>query len=266
MSGMCKQITVVFLTVFLASCVTIPWPPTPGPTPPPEPPPPPAGVCPIPEDVLEPAASQPPAGDHHAEVKAATTKLGSLPGMTPPQKLRALADQLVEDTGWCWFAGLEAIFVIREDGYWGEYHAVSFGGGGWTNSGNGKWMGKHADPRVTEEGLSFPDPREESMRFSIHAQPNKIDTTLTVFNALEYCRAIRMGKHGDLPRAACPVRPEGHPERLSWERAILGNQTHTCNGEPMPYWNGNPAVAAGTCRGTYETCSEDGRICSSKEL
>jgi hypothetical protein len=202
----------------------------------------------------------------HDVIFAATRKLGSLPGLTPPQKLRALAEELTDATSHCWFAGIEAVFGIREDGTWGEYHAVAFGNGGWTNSGRGKWIGRHADSRVTEIGLPFPDPRGERMRFSIHPKGNHTDTTLIVFGALEYCRAIRLGKHGSQPRASCPVRPDGHPDREAWEREILGNQKHTCNGEPMPYWRGNPAVAAGTCRGTFETCSEDGRVCSSKEL
>jgi len=239
----------------------------PGPPPPPQN----AEHCPIPEGALvaQPGGS----ADHHDEVLAATRKLGDLRGRNPKANLEALAEQLVKDTGWCWFAGLEAIFVIRVDGTWGEYHAVSFGDGGWTNSGRGKWIGRHRDQRVTDVGLPYPDPRTVRLTFNVQDEGYRINTTLTTVGAVEYCRAIRMGKHGALPRAGCPVRPEGMPRDASgmtmrdyWERAILGAQTHTCNGEPMPYWRGNPAVANGTCNGTYETCSEDGSICTRKEL
>lgn len=200
-------------------------------------------------------------------IKKATNALGSLPGMSPKWKLRRLAEKLIAMTGWCWFAGIEAVFVIREDGTWGEYHAVAFGYPyGWTNSGRGKWMGRHRDKRVTDVGLPYPDPRQARLVFSIHAGRNKIDTTLTTKGELAYCRAIRMGKHGALPRAGCPVRPEGQEHRAAWERELLGRQTHTCDGVVMLYWNDNPAIAAGGCGGTYETCSEDGAICSTEDL
>lgn len=219
--------------------------------------------CQPPEDTFEPGAGG--RAQHHAEVLQATSQLGSLPGLTPRQKLVRLAERIVKNTGWCCFAGGDAIFILREDWGWGEYHAVSFGDGGWTNSGRGKWIGWHKDNRVTNVGLAYPDPREVKLTFQIHKQGGKVDTTLTTVGTLDYCRAVRMGKHGALPRAGCPVRPEGHPERGAWERVILGRQKHWCNGERMGLWNGNYAVAQGSCWGHYKTCSEDGKICAEKD-
>lgn len=229
-------------------------------------PPPSPGGCSPPEGAL--VATPGGNAEAHAEVKAATDALGSLPGKTPKQKLQALAAKATEDTGWCWFAGVEAVFVIRQDDTWGEYHAVSFDDGGWTNGGKGKWKGRHIDERLTDVRLPYPDPRTVRLKLVVHNEPSRkrIDTTLTTVGALDYCRAIRMGKYGDLPRAGCPVRPEGHRDREAWERVVLGQQTHACNGEPMPYLDGNPAVAKGVCRGHYRTCSEDGAVCTEVTL
>lgn len=228
------------------------------------PPPPQAQYCPLSEEVLEAIPGGQP--EAHDEIFKATSRLGNLPGLTPKQKLQRLADTLTEQTGWCWTAGKEAIFVIREDWTYGEYHAVSFDDGGWTNSGRGKWIGRHRDKRITDVGLHHPDPRGLTFKFRIKVNARDIDTTLTTVNELEYCRAIRMGKFGTLPRAGCPVRPEGQAEREYWERVIVGDQIHECNGERMPYKDGNFAVAKGTCHGLYRTCSEDRSICTEEEM
>lgn len=230
----------------------------------PPPPPPTASHCPIPEGNLVPLEGGSP--EYHDRHYAVTQALGPLPGLTPPQKLKAFAEEFTKRYGICAFAGTEAVFIKRSDDTWDEYHSVAFGNGRWTNSGRGKWIGRHDDKRRTAEGLRMPDPRGERMKFNISPHNGNIDTTLTVFAALEYCQAIRMGKHGDLPRAACPVRPEGHPEREALERAIIGDQVHTCNGEPMEYFRSNPAVAKGGCRGTFRTCTQDGNVCTQKEF
>jgi hypothetical protein len=210
--------------------------------------------------------ANPNGGAHHAEVLAAAQKLGDRRGQNPVANGKALAEQLRLDTGWCWFWGVEALFVIREDGTWGEYHAVAFGDGGWTNNWKGKWMGRHRDSRTTDVGLPYPDPRGLKMELKVHPKGNHTDTTLIVKGALDYCRSVRLGRHGTQPRASCPVRPDGHPDRVAWERLLLGDQLHTCNGEPMEWFRGNPAQARGVCRGTYRTCSEDGTICTEVEL
>jgi hypothetical protein len=221
-----------------------------------------ATFCPIPEGALDaiPGPSNPSGGLYHAEIKAATDALGPLPALTWTEKLDRLAKRLQKDTGWCWFAGGEALFVIREDGLWGEYHAVATNGG-WTNSGRGKWIGVHRDTRVTDVGLSYPDPRQAKLKINVEDKGNRIDTTLTTDYEWEYCLAIRMGTFNGQPRMGCPVRPEGQADRVAWERVVLGQQKHWCDGVPMSYWRGNPAVAAGSCDGTYMTCSEDGAIC-----
>jgi hypothetical protein len=44
-----------------------------------------------------------------------------------------------------------------------------------------------------------------------------VDSTPVVVNQLEFCQAIGMGEMGGLPRASCPVRPDGHPDRVACE-------------------------------------------------
>ncbi len=59
--------------------------------------------------------------------------------------------------------------------------------------------------------------------WSIKSKPQNrvIDTTAVVVNQLSYCQAIGMGWYdGDIPRAECPMRPEGDPLRVPCEQYI----------------------------------------------
>jgi len=98
-----------------------------------------------------------------------------------------------------------------------------------------------------------------------------LDSTPQVVDAA-YCAAI-----GFTGRQACPVRPEGHPEREACEKYAVGNARDT--GRPGPTWtrNGNYCTGgASGCEnhpdnqyllfaiegGTYEACVKGG-VCGS---
>ena len=98
-----------------------------------------------------------------------------------------------------------------------------------------------------------------------------LDSTPQVGPDREYCRAI--GYTDD--RSFCPVRPDGHPERLACEAARVGRASDT--GRVGPTWsaNGQPCTGArstASCvnrgsnhffvfaygAGTFRACAENG--------
>lgn len=206
--------------------------------------------------------------DYHGEVFKATTYLGPMPGSTPSEKLDAVAEQLRKQLGQCVIRGIEAVFIIRDDGLWEENHTVSFGNAGWTNSGRGKYIGSHSSGPVPT-GL-LPDPRkwDEHAKYNLTKHNGKWDRTLLLTRVLPYCEAIGMGVFNGLPRASCPVRPEGHKHREWWEREVYGSYWE-CNGIPLEPCGAtrnpncvtnNPAQAH--CIGHVKTCDASKRICA----
>ena len=81
-----------------------------------------------------------------------------------------------------------------------------------------------------------------------------VDSTPVVVNQLEFCQAIGMGEMGGLPRASCPVRPDGHPDRVACENYLReGPPTRDSrNGQDCtPNNTNNPAAflnGTGNCR------------------
>jgi len=116
-----------------------------------------------------------------------------------------------------------------------------------------------------------PDPRPNanSMKFVLVKHNGIWDSTYTTVGQAGFCTEIGMccmpgtgpcGEPGCIPRAGCPIRPEGHPERHACEREFIGSQKWWCNGQPIPS-AANPAQAV--CTGTVRTCTEDGKACAS---
>jgi hypothetical protein len=91
-----------------------------------------------------------------------------------------------------------------------------------------------------------------------------VDSTPVVVNQLEFCQAIGMGEIGGVPRASCPVRPDGHPDRVACEDWLReGPPTRDSrNGQDCtPNNTDNPAAflnGTGNCR----MCNPARTVCS----
>jgi hypothetical protein len=221
----------------------------------PPPPPPPNNPTPcIPEGDLVALDNRQPI--YHDEVLKATRLLGPMDGKSFRERLDAAAEQVRRQIGMCVISGIEAIFIIRPDKTWEENHvAASFGG--WANNGRGKYMGAHTTGPMPD-GL-LPDPRDydDYAKYTLVKHNGKWDRTLKLTRVLEYCTEIGMGEMGGLPRASCPVRPEGNPYREWWEQ--LYGYYWECNGEEIQP-TANPAQA--NCKGHVKTCDVKREICA----
>jgi hypothetical protein len=143
----------------------------PGKTPPvvvPTPPPPVVETCTVREaDLVAVPDVAPVMGP---TVVAAMRELGDPTGKPPQETLAALAKQL----GHCTIAGVEAVFVVRPDAMWEEYHAVAFGTGGWIAQGH--YLGSHRVGPAPAEGrptspLYLPPVRGEAGRWTRGGAP-----------------------------------------------------------------------------------------------
>jgi len=72
----------------------------------------------------------------------------------------------------------------------------------------------------------------------------------------DYCAAIGYTDG----RVRCPIRPEGHPDRVICESTLRGGQWWWCDGERIEPLDGNPAQAL--CKGHVKTCDEAERWCA----
>jgi hypothetical protein len=112
-------------------------------------------------------------------------------------------------------------------------------------------------------GATCPVPRplrtyeDGRYRWKYNSHPHtmgNVDSTPVVVNQLEFCQAIGMGEMGGLPRASCPVRPDGHPDRVACEDYLReGPPTRDSrNGQDCtPNNTNNPAAflnGTGNCR------------------
>ena len=90
------------------------------------------------------------------------------------------------------------------------------------------------------------------------------DSTPVVKDQLDFCRAIGLGEYNGAPRASCPVRPDGHPERVAVEAWLLegGPTRDSRNGQDCsPNHTDNPAAflfGTGNCR----MCNAPKSVCS----
>ena len=162
------------------------------------------------------------------------------------ENLRLLGEAICAK-GYKVIVGSEAIFVLAEDGLWEEFHAVHFERGQFIPG--GKYIGVHfAGPVPTptptptpEPDFGCPEPRPARVwtretlppgwgdneigrpRWQINSKQHGvwIDTTAVVIRNEPHCRAIGLSPYADgQPRQACPVRPDGHPDRTACERYI----------------------------------------------
>ena len=103
----------------------------------------------------------------------------------------------------------------------------------------------------------LPHPNLLSMKFKCVEHNGILDCTWITVSQEPFCREIGMSPMADgTPRAGCPVRPEGNPEREPCETELCSPKW-TCNGEPYPPYRGNPAQS--NCRGHWKTyCSVAG--------
>lgn len=224
--------------------------------------------CPV-EDQLE--ADSCAAPQHSEDVKAATTQLGDRTGRPPRESLDLLAVTIRAQTGRCVVSGIEAVFIARDDGLYEENHAVFFGDGSWTNSGWGRFIGCHRAVWDHRDVCPDPGPNLDSMKFTLHDTGNYWDSTFITVGQPEFCASIGYccmpgtggnvcGAPGCIARGGCPVWPDGHPNRAACEKELIGAQQWWCDGQPIDYYNRNPAQAQ--CNGHVKTCTQDGRTCA----
>lgn len=249
--------------------------PAPNPTPTPAPNPTPAPLpegCAIEADLVPNEEQLPP--QFRALVKAATTALGDPTGRPPAETLERLASKLRE-SGLCAFAGIEAVFVRRDsDRLFEEYHAVHFGTGGWTESGNGKFVGVHrkAGEVVASCPAPLPDRSAGKLKIAAKAHGRWIDATLQTVMTCDYCEAIGLGWYGEpeasARRCGCPMRPEregGNPEREACELYAAGGRTAWQTlplGREVVLNDGNPWQAACVGCQKLRVCVADLSVCS----
>jgi hypothetical protein len=288
----------------------IPWPgptPTPIPAPDPTPEPPPPDPDPTPDPTPEPPPPAPfcagedslvahpaPGPQEQEKVRSAIRALGDLRGNPPRVVLDRLADEIRrQNPGQCVISGQEAVFLQRADQLWEEYHAVYFGDGSWTDSGNGKYVGTHREggppapppvepPPVVDYGCPEPRPARvwtaETLppgwgqdaigtpRWRLTGGPHGqwVDTTALVWRNEPHCRAIGMSPMADgTPRGECPPRPDGHPDRLACERYLAEGEWVVVSDDGLPCERhpSNPAqfrARGGHCR----LCNPALTVCS----
>lgn len=264
-----------------------PPPVTPPPvTPPPVTPPPVEPPCPVGEPDLVAVSPTPPLllqGLVATEISA----MGDTTGADPKVTLDRLAARL-RAPGRCVISGIEAVFVQRSDGLWEEYHAVYFGSGALIPG--GKPMGVHRSdstaPPPPPSASACPAPVPPPLwtaetlppgwsgdlvgqpRWTLKCKehgPRIADCTPVfqdVWNgeACGYCMAV-MGPEAR-NRCTCPMRPDGHPDRVACEISISGGFVlESRNGAQCAIANDNPfqfELSGGNCRlcskGTPKVC------------
>jgi len=199
--------------------------------------------------------------------------------------------------GLCAFAGQEAIFVQSFDlSLWLEYHAAAETDGGWTQA---PYKGAHHNIGPTQPAAPdspvIPDP-------AASACPAPVPPSMWTANSLPlgwgeneigqptyiiqckgwgngkiidctpvlrtphcaYCTSVGLGLMGDgvTPRCGCPVRPDGHPDRVACENGMTGGGfvLVSTDGQACERYEDNPTMfwaRDGKCK----LCSRDGKVC-----
>lgn len=255
----------------------------------PKPTPPPAGACVIEGDLEVTVPQYTP--QLQAIVVEEIKAMGDTTGQPPAVTLERLAARL-RARGLCAIAGIEAVFVQRTDKNFEEYHAVFFGTGALIET--GKFMGTHYDktgatppPPVSDACPALPCPLREwtadtlppgwgdneignaawKWNAKLHTMGNA-DSTPVCVRQEPFCREIGLSPYADgTPRASCPMRPDGHADRVAVETWLLrgGPVREGRNGMTRescaPNNTDNPfAFLAGT--GNCRICDTPGVTCS----
>ena len=166
----------------------------------------------------------------------------------------------------------DALAVWVSDGVVEEYHPVS-SQGAFTDNRNGRYKNTWFYSSTSSCPQPHPDPNSMKFNLSKHSctEGPCWDSTYVTRNQCAFCEAIGMGDIGGVPRCGCPIRPEGHKDRVACERdaKFVGTQRWWCNGielEPCGdtrnsncISRSNPAQAV--CRGNVRTCTQDGKTC-----
>jgi len=269
--------------------------------PPPTPPPTPAPGCAYPAREAQLEALVGGTSSRLAEVLAGERALGDLrsPGRNPTALARANNRKLAAHLragGLCAFAGQEAIFVQSADpNAWEEHHAAAETDGGWTQR---PYVGNHRNvgatvadapdaPEIEEAAAAAcpvaPCPIREwtretlpdgwgddeigraawSWKAKAHTMGN-CDSTPAVKRQLGFCQSIGFNNPNEPPRAECPVRPDGHPDREAVERWLLGGGPviDSRNGQDCRPNNTDNAFAFLCGTGNCRICDTGKKTCS----
>lgn len=193
----------------------------------------------------------------HSEVKAATSALGDLTGLNPNDNLDTLAAQLrTQLPNRCILSGIEALFILRDDGLYEENHAVSFEDGSWTNNGRGKFKFCHRNTGATPPpqacAPTLPGTRRRMLLHCPGDDPRRKWCDHTPSDGdLTRCQAIGLGcMPGTGPAAGkpcrdrhdCPPQTEGHPLRQACESEFYGWP----EGDADPTWSSDGRIVMRT--------------------
>lgn len=157
---------------------------------------------------------------------------------------------------------------------WEEWHLFEYGHGCFTgNPFKGVWQyvpeggvgdacpAEPCPPRTFEDGKPH-----WQYNAKLHTMGNA-DSTPVVVKAWDYCKAVGLGWQDEahtVPRGTCPVRPDGHPERVAVEAWLLegGPVRDSRNGQDCtPNHTDNPAAfLAGT--GNCRNCNTPRTVCT----
>jgi hypothetical protein len=120
------------------------------------------------------------------------------------------------------------------------------------------WTAATLPPGWGEDAIGTP-----RWKLGSSAHGKWIDTTANVIRNQPYCEAIGMGTHGGQSRAACPVRPEGHPDRVACERYLAeGDWTLFAKGGATCMANPENSAQFYPNNGNCQLCNPARTVCT----
>jgi hypothetical protein len=217
----------------------------------------------------------------YQKYKAAIEKVGNRCGYVSAdetkqvQTLKDIAAEL-NKAGVCAAQSADSVSIKAPDNLYEEWHAVYYGNGciiDGPNAYRGAWPygGEVPPPPVSTTCPYAPCPEKTYEDGRPHWQFNakqhtmgNADSTPVVVGQWEFCKSIGLGYIGEVPRASCPVRPDGHSEREAVENWLLdgGPVRDSKNGQDCtPNNTDNPyAFLSGT--GNCRNCNTPKTVCT----
>lgn len=155
-------------------------------------------------------ANIPGPGQKRAALENAKLVVGNRCGTIPPHEAGlATLDELasvLRQRGECASRSADSVFILANDGWWEEYHAVSFATGCWANNNDvlpkfrWKYNGTNPTPTVCKDDV----PTVDQIGCRLHQAYGLYDCT---------------------PKAdGRPIRPEGDPQRIPCELKAMGGE------------------------------------------
>lgn len=253
-----------------------------------EPTPPPVVACAqpdVPDDAWTVVVPEPPAenvrliGEAMAEFarrypSRVTADGSGLAGFTEANG-HDLAERYIEDVatilnGWglCALRTVDALTVKASSG-WQEFHVVYYGRGTFIQPAHAyrnTWVVKGDDVVSAECPAPRPDLDPTKLKIALKPHGRWLDATMVTIGTCGYCEAIGMGELAPgVPRCGCPMRPDGHAERVACEAYASRGGTvweTSPRGKTVELNDGNPWQARCVECERMRVCTKDGAVCS----